>query len=425
MAFQQFKLDKSVNQSRGIFDKYIYNPDNNDLISDIITPSYFGRSRFINDEEWVGSIIEVSASDGYAILRIVNGGTVTLYDSTAGSSLTPEQVAALNSILNLSDTYVPIKSDADGGLVDSQLSQLPDGTLVTPGVIQSGTNTFKLGEAWLFDSAGRNIRYQNINTGENFNPVFQNFSKDRHPAFVRVRQGNPLDSGNDYSLPINVIDTDVLTNPTYTVVIPSIGNEEGQTATTALVKIDPSSSLTNWNLKFTINGTDFTTLTLASLTSGDFLFDYEPEIDFKVGDVLMVTITSDDGDVKMLGDNITGFPYLIQNVQTWNDKRIYHLQDDIPTYKDANTPANELFINDAETIAADTSSGSVTLAVDDGSLDWFNVFDYAGNWSFSNRVTLNFNNGDTYTLTRRRRRYFFYKDAGGLWNWYYTDYRAG
>lgn len=87
MAFQQFKLDKSVNQSRGIFDKYIYNPDNNDLISDIITPDYFGRSRFINDEEWIGSIIEVSASDGYAILRIVNGGTVTLYDSTSGGGI--------------------------------------------------------------------------------------------------------------------------------------------------------------------------------------------------------------------------------------------------------------------------------------------------------------------------------------------------
>lgn len=345
--------------------------------------------------------------------------------NSSGGSLTPEQESAVDSILNLSDTYVPIKDDSVDGLIDSQMRQLPDGTLLTPGVIQSGTNTFKLGDAWLFDSAGRNIRYQNINTAENFNPLFQNFSKDRHPGFVRVRQGNPLDGGNDYSLPINLIDTDVLTNPVYSLPIPPIGDEEGQTATTAVVKIDPTSVLTNLKLKFTINGTDFTTLTLASIPSGDFIFDYEPEIDFKVGDLLMVTISSDDGDVKMLGDSNTGFPYLIQNVQTWVDKRIYHLADDIPTYKNSTTPANELFINDAETIAADTSGGAITLDVDVSNIDWFNVFDYAGDWSSTRRVTLNFSNGDTYVLTRRRRRYFFYKDEIGVWHWYYTDYRAG
>lgn len=347
-----------------------------------------------------------------------------ILNSDGGGSLTPEEQEMLDSLLAGTETYLLKKQGNQ--LVDSELRQNADGSLQTDKSIIAGTNTFELGEAWKFDSAGRNIRYQNINTGENFNPVFQEFSKSRHPAFVRVRSGNPLDNNNDYSLPINLTDSDVLTDPTYTVPIPPIGTEEGQTATTAHVKIDPSSTMTNWELKFTINGTDFTTLKQAFVPVGDYVFDFEPEIDFKVGDILTVQITSTDGPVRMLGDSLSGFPYLIQNVQTWVDNRVYHLEDEVPTYKNALTPANELFVNNAETIAADASSGSITLDVNVDDVDWFNVFDYAGNWNFlTRRVTLNFSNGDTYVLTSRRRRYFFYKDEGGAWQWYYTNYRAG
>lgn len=82
MAFQQKKLERSVNQTRGIFDKFIYSPENNDLIDDVLSLGYFNQSRFVNDKDWVGSVIEISASDGYAIARIVDGGVVTLYKST-------------------------------------------------------------------------------------------------------------------------------------------------------------------------------------------------------------------------------------------------------------------------------------------------------------------------------------------------------
>ena len=84
MAFQQFQLTKSVNQSRGIFDKFIYKPTNNDLIADTISSGYFNESRYIDDPDWLGSIMEISTSDGYAIVKIALGGTVTLYDSLSG-----------------------------------------------------------------------------------------------------------------------------------------------------------------------------------------------------------------------------------------------------------------------------------------------------------------------------------------------------
>lgn len=344
-----------------------------------------------------------------------------------GGGLTPEQLDAVNSILNLSDAYVPIKQDSSNGLVDSEMFQDPDGTLITPGAIQSGTNTFKLDLAWLLDSAGFNVRMKNIGSGEDFRVVFSQFNKMRHPGLIRVNNGNPLDSGNDFSLPINLVDADILTNPEYTIpAIPPISNEEGQTATTALVKIDPSSVLTNWKLEFTINGTLYT-IFRDNVTSGDYVFVYEPEIDIPVGATLQVKITSDDGDVKMLGDSVSGIPYLVQSVQQYNDKQIYHLEDEVPTYKSALTSPTDLFINNAETIAADTDvAGAFTLSVDVNEVDWFNVFDFAGRWNFgSRRLTIALSNGDNYFLTRRNRKYFFYKDEQGVWQWYYTPHFLG
>lgn len=88
MAFQQFKLDKIINQSRGIFDKYIYSPDNDDTIADILVSGYFDQSRFIDDEDWVGGIMEISAADDFAVIKIGDGGYVSLYNSNANTTVT-------------------------------------------------------------------------------------------------------------------------------------------------------------------------------------------------------------------------------------------------------------------------------------------------------------------------------------------------
>lgn len=71
MPFEQFSLDRSFNQSRGIFDKYIYR-SSNDSLADIQQAGYFTKSRFVTD--WAKGILEVDASDGYATMRISDDG---------------------------------------------------------------------------------------------------------------------------------------------------------------------------------------------------------------------------------------------------------------------------------------------------------------------------------------------------------------
>ena len=88
MAFEQFKLDKSINQSRGIFDKYVYQTD--DAIAAVEAAGYFAKSRFAIDDDWVGSVIECQCLDGYIFGTIGSDGSLnTLFDSRSGGSGMP------------------------------------------------------------------------------------------------------------------------------------------------------------------------------------------------------------------------------------------------------------------------------------------------------------------------------------------------
>ena len=76
MAFDQFMLDKKVNQTRGIFDIFIYRNDS-DTLADMQVAGYFSASRFAGvDDGWNDGKIEVKASDGYAE-GFVDGSTGT------------------------------------------------------------------------------------------------------------------------------------------------------------------------------------------------------------------------------------------------------------------------------------------------------------------------------------------------------------
>ena len=103
MAFIQLKLTKSLNQSRDIFDKYIYQPGNADSIATILGSGYFDDSRYLDDPDWIGSIIEISATNGYAIARIAVGGLVVLYDSTGGGSVNVEWGSITGDITSQAD----------------------------------------------------------------------------------------------------------------------------------------------------------------------------------------------------------------------------------------------------------------------------------------------------------------------------------
>lgn len=115
MSFQQFQLTKSVEQTRGIYDKYIYRPTNGDLIADCLGANYFDLSRFADDEDWIGSIVEMLCTDGWAIAEIVEGGTIALYDSTNPGGGTTEWGTITGTITSQADLQAQFndtKSDA-------------------------------------------------------------------------------------------------------------------------------------------------------------------------------------------------------------------------------------------------------------------------------------------------------------------------
>lgn len=79
MAFNQESLDRVAIQSRGIFNKYVY--ETTDSKSDVLVPGYFAKSRFAiidddttNGKGWNQGIIECNCSDGVLIAQI-NGAT--------------------------------------------------------------------------------------------------------------------------------------------------------------------------------------------------------------------------------------------------------------------------------------------------------------------------------------------------------------
>lgn len=75
MAFNQESLDRVAIQSRGIFNKYVY--ETSDSKADVLVAGYFSQSRFSiidNDETngkgWNHGIIECNCSDGVVIAQI-------------------------------------------------------------------------------------------------------------------------------------------------------------------------------------------------------------------------------------------------------------------------------------------------------------------------------------------------------------------
>ncbi len=85
--FTQFMLDKKSNQTRGIFDTYIYRSDT-DTLAEIQAAGYFLGSRFAPegsnpDKGWPEGKLEVRASDGYAE-GFIDAATGTFTASISG-----------------------------------------------------------------------------------------------------------------------------------------------------------------------------------------------------------------------------------------------------------------------------------------------------------------------------------------------------
>lgn len=85
MSFEQFKIERYVDQTRKIFDKYIYKTD--DHIGDVTAPGYFDECRFKDNPDWPGSFIDVLSADGYVRIRIESDGDAGTVISKAANEI--------------------------------------------------------------------------------------------------------------------------------------------------------------------------------------------------------------------------------------------------------------------------------------------------------------------------------------------------
>lgn len=98
MAFNQFTLDQSIDQARGIFNEYIYKTP--DTKEDVQAVGYFGESRFIDSPDWVGSLITASCIDGFITGSINSSNTLVepLYPFNPTKDTVIERVLTASSM---------------------------------------------------------------------------------------------------------------------------------------------------------------------------------------------------------------------------------------------------------------------------------------------------------------------------------------
>lgn len=236
--------------------------------------------------------------------------------------LTPEMMAALNSIINLPDGAVP--QGSSGELIGSGVSSTAS-TIETSKSIQSGLNSFFLDEAYAIESSGRSLTVRNRATNDVFRLLVA--STSNLPSILVDRPTQTFLFQPD--------DSETITNPSYDVTIPVVDTanpEDGQYVRSFIVRVDPSSVLTNWVLTIEIDGVAFHESTYETVTptgpNNEYSIVYMPPLDVLVDDNLTGIFSSPDGDIVLLGDS-NGVPY--QNVTLdLSDIRTLAFAEDIP-----------------------------------------------------------------------------------------------
>lgn len=132
MPFQQAKLDRSVLQTRDIFNKYIYESEL-DTVAQVTANGYFSASRFAsidNDQTngmgWRGGVIEARCLDGYIIGEV----------SSDGGTLTP--LSVVSSSIDLQSHFKSIAERDDYFSQDENYNRLVDDDIIIVNVGQSG-----------------------------------------------------------------------------------------------------------------------------------------------------------------------------------------------------------------------------------------------------------------------------------------------
>lgn len=101
MSFVQEKLSLVALQSSGIFNLYVYEPDNGDAIADVLATGYFSQSRFIGTNGWVDAFVFCSLDDGAFTIQIQASG-ITAAQVGAGGG----EIPAIEADIELLDDNV-------------------------------------------------------------------------------------------------------------------------------------------------------------------------------------------------------------------------------------------------------------------------------------------------------------------------------
>lgn len=273
------------------------------------------------------------------------------------TTLTPEQTAAVQSIINLPDNSVP--KAVGGQLLDGEAEVNPttsewsfDETITVP------ANSIRFADAWVLGSSGATVSAHDLATDTVYRAQGDEIGAIRANRLI----SNRFLTGQ---FEVQPIDADELTDPVdATVVIPAVAesldlgpNEDGQVISGVDLKLTTASVKTNITIRLTLNGQVFAEFfyPTATLTEAPdiYHFPYDPPVDVRVGDNLLVNTFSSDGPMIFLGRADTQVKWQRVNLALWDYEQIPTM-DDIPSIAD-----RYIRLNNSQTTASQSQSGIV------------------------------------------------------------------
>lgn len=161
MSFKQFKLDISSEQTRGIFNTYVY--QTNDTTLEVQASGYFAASRFpLVDEDGCGALIRCCCGDGFFEGFVGADGTIDPIDNTS-SPVWPafQDVDDTDSPVQVTGEIACYTADTTNGDVTFVLPPVLGGNYVFKKNDASGNQVIIDGNGNTIDgSAARNLTSQ-------------------------------------------------------------------------------------------------------------------------------------------------------------------------------------------------------------------------------------------------------------------------
>ncbi|MDP6586765.1 MAG: hypothetical protein QF535_19065, partial [Anaerolineales bacterium] len=266
------------------------------------TWSQANPTELLNNDENV-AVALVGTSPNFITYEWIGQNQVYAADNwSRKSDLTPDQESAVDSIVNLPDNSVP--KAVGGELLDGDAIVDPASSEWTfERTINVPVSSVRFDKAWTLSSSGASISARDDAIDTVYRTQIDDIMAIDKPEVISNRLMTGL-------FEVQPIDTDVLVDPVdATVVIPTVAQalslgpaEDGQTISFVDLKLTSGSVKTNITIRLTLNGQVFAEFfyPTATLFEGPdiYRFPYNPPVDVRVGDNLLVNTFSSDGPME-------------------------------------------------------------------------------------------------------------------------------